>query len=86
MYVCLYYVLVLFVRGGWYSSCNDTITIYTKTLHIAVSTWNFDRVSTNVQMTRGTIGGEAAICFFGRTRDTSTVNPPLQASGGTPTI
>ena len=29
VYVCLCYVLVLFFSGGWYSSCNDTRSLFT---------------------------------------------------------
>ena len=32
VYVCLCYVLVLFVRGGWYSSCSDTQSLFTRQL------------------------------------------------------
>ena len=30
VYVCLCYVLVLFVSGGWYSNCNDTQSLITR--------------------------------------------------------
>ena len=30
VYVCLYYVLVLFVSDGWYSSCSDTQSLFTR--------------------------------------------------------
>ena len=30
MYVCLCYVLVLFVNGGWYPSCGDTRLLFTR--------------------------------------------------------
>jgi hypothetical protein len=30
VYVCLYYVLVLIVSGGWYSSCSDTRSLFTR--------------------------------------------------------
>ena len=29
VYVCICYVLVLFVSGGWYSSCSDTQSLFT---------------------------------------------------------
>ena len=32
MYVCLCYVLVLVISGGWYSSCNNTRSLFTQQL------------------------------------------------------
>ena len=30
VYLCLCYVLILFVSGGWYSSCSDTRLLFTR--------------------------------------------------------
>jgi len=42
VYVCLCYVLVLFVSGGWYSNCSDTQSLFTRQspfLYISLWAW-----------------------------------------------